>query len=106
MCLPNAMNQKLELISPELSQTLVLLAAIVVSVLGAALGFWYKKTPGLLVALCGPLVFALWLFHGALVARFGMDSLGLLLFEGIVFIALGAALGVGWSRLGARNTEN
>ncbi|RYX82626.1 hypothetical protein EON83_18830 [bacterium] len=94
-----------ELITPELSQTLVLLAAIVVSILGAALGFFYKKTRGLIAALCGPLLFALWLLHGALVERFGMDSLGLLLFEGLVFIALGAALGVGWSRLGARNTE-
>ncbi len=103
MCLPNAMTK--ELISPELSQTLVLLAAIVVSVLGAVLGFYYKKTPGLLAALCGPLVVVLWFLHGALVARFGLDSLGLLLGEGIIFIALGAALGKGWSRLGARNRE-
>ena len=95
-----------ELISPEQSQMLVLLAAIAITVLGAALGFWFKKAPGLLAGLCGPLVFALWLVHGALVARFGIDSLGLLVGEGIVFIALGAALGVGWSRLGARNMEN
>lgn len=94
-----------ELISPAQSQMLILLAAIAITLLGGALGFWFKKTPGLLAALCGPLVFALWLVHGALVARFGIDSLGLLLGEGIVFIALGAALGVGWSRLGARNTE-
>ena len=76
------------------------------SLLGGALGFWFKRVPGLVALLSGPLIYGLWLLHGALVARFGIDSLGLLLGEGIVFIALGAVLGLGWNRLGARNTEN
>jgi len=100
------MNKQLELISPEQSQFYILIASILLSVLGAALGFWFKRVPGLVALLSGPLVFGLWMLHGALVSRFGMDSLGLLLFEGIVFIALGAVLGLGWNRLGARNTEN
>ena len=93
------------LISPELSQFLVLAGSVLIAILGAALGFWAKRTRGLLAALLGPLVFGLWLLHGALVARFGMDSLGLLAFEGVVFIALGAALGVFWSRLGVGELE-
>lgn len=95
-----------ELISPEMSQVLVLLASVVASLLGAALGFWFKRGPGLVALLSGPLIYGLWLLHGALVARFGMDSLGLLVGEAIVFIALGAVLGLSWNRLGARNTEN
>ncbi len=93
------------LISPEFSQLIVLVASILIALVGAALGFVFKKTRGLVAALLGPLVFGLWLLHGALQARFGMDSLGLLLFEGLVFIALGAVLGMSWNRLGARNTE-
>jgi len=93
------------LISPELSQFLVLAASVLIAILGAGLGFWAKRARGLLAALLGPLVFGLWLLHGALVARFGMDSLGLLAFEGVVFIALGAALGLFWSRLGAGELE-
>ena len=100
------MNKQLELISPEMSQFLVLVVSIVLSVLGGVLGFIHKKTRGLVAVLSGPLVFVLWLVHGALVARFGMDSLGLLLFEGVVFVAIGAALGILWGRIGARNAEN
>ena len=95
-----------ELISPEQSQMLVMCAAILASVLGGVLGFWFKRVPGLVAILSGPLIYALWLMHGALVARFGMDSLALLVGETIVFIVLGAVLGLGWNRLGARNTEN
>ena len=84
---------------------LVLVASIITAMLGAALGFWFKGARGLLTGLLGPLVFGLWLLHGALVARFGMDSLALLVGEAIVFIALGAVLGSIWNRLGARNTE-
>lgn len=94
------------LISPEMSQLPVLIASVLVALLGAALGFVFKKTRGLVAAFCGPLVFGLWLLHGALQARFGMDSLGLLLFEGVVFVALGAVLGLTWNRLGARKLEN
>ncbi len=100
------MNKQLELISPEMSQFLVLVASIVIAVVGGALGFIYRKTRGLVALLCGPLVWILWMIHGALVARFGMDSLGLLLFEGVVFVAIGAALGILWGRIGARNAEN
>ncbi len=93
------------LISPEQSQLLVLVASVLVAILGAAFGFWFKGVRGLLTAVLGPLLFGLWLLHGALVARFGMDSLALLIGEATVFIALGAVLGKGWNRLGARNTE-
>lgn len=94
------------MISPEMSQLTVLVASVLIALLGAGLGFYFKKTRGLLAALCGPLVFGLWLLHSALQARFGMDSLGLLLFEGLGFVALGAVLGLSWNRLGARKREN
>ena len=93
------------MISPEMSQLIVIVASILIALLGAGLGFLYKRTRGLVAALCGPLVFGLWVLHGALQARFGMDSLGLLLFEGLVFVAIGAVLGLFWNRLGARNTD-
>ena len=94
-----------ELISPEQSQFVVLIASIALSVLGTAWGFWAKKAPGLIVVLVGPLVFGLWLLHGALTARFGLDSLALLVGEAIVFIALGAILGKVWNRIGVRNKQ-
>ena len=100
------MNKQLELISPETSQFLVIVASVLIAVLGGVLGFIAKKTRGLVAVSGGPLVFVLWMIHGSLVARFGMDSLGLLLFEGFVFVALGAVLGLSWNRLGARKLEN
>ena len=94
-----------ELISPAQSQILVAVLAIFVAILGAGLGFWAKRIRGLSAALLGPLVWILWMIHGALTARFGLDSLGLLIVESLVFVALGAFLGLFWKRLGAQNTE-
>ena len=94
-----------ELISPAQSQILVAFLAILVAILGAGLGFWAKKTRGLVAALLGPLVWILWMVHGALTARFGLDSLGLLVGETLVFVALGAFLRLFWKRIGAQNTE-
>lgn len=88
-----------ELISPEQSGALVLYAAIALTLLGAGLGFWAARARGLVAGLCGPLMYGLWVLHGALTARFGMDSLALLLGEVVGFVALGVALGWFWSRL-------
>lgn len=91
-----------ELISPAQSQVLIAFLAIGISLLGAILGFWAKKTRGLVAALLGPLVWTLWTLHGVLVERFGLDSLGLLVGETLVFVALGAFLGSFWKRLGVQ----
>ena len=100
------MNKQLELIPPALSPFLVLGASVFLSIVGAVWGFIARRARGLVAVLVGPLVLGLWALHGALVARFGMDSLGLLAFEGLVFVALGAALGNVWRRMGERRLEN
>ena len=88
-----------ELITPAQSQILVLGAAMLLTIIGAAWGFAAARARGLVLALGGPLVFVLWLAHGALTARFGMDSLWLLLGEAAFVIVAGAALGLIWNRI-------
>ncbi len=100
------MNKQLELIPPEWSPYLVLAASVLLSLVCALLGFIARKARGLIAVLVGPMVLGLWALHGALVARWGMDSLGLLAFEGLVFVALGALVGWGWKRMGAAELEN
>lgn len=100
------MSQLQELISPEYAQTLVLRAAIALFIIGAVWGFVTVRTRGLVLALGGPLVFVLWLAHNALTAKFGMDSLYLLLGEAAFVVIAGAALGLAWSAIiGSKREE-
>ncbi len=99
------MSQLQELISPAQSQILVMGAAIALTIIGALWGFVAARTRGLVAALGGPLVYVLWLAHGALTARFGMDSLGLLLGEAAFIVVAGAALGLAWSRIVGSKSE-
>ncbi len=95
-----------ELISPALSQILVLGAALALTLIGAVWGFVAARARGLVLALGGPLVYILWLAHSALSARFGLDSFWLLLGEAAFVIAGGAGLGLVWGRIiGAPKTE-
>ena len=98
-------SQLQELISPAQSQILVLGAAIALTLVGAGWGFYAARKRGLLAALGGPLVYVLWLLHGALTARYGLDSLWLLLGEAAFVTVAGAALGLVWSRIIAPKRE-
>ena len=93
------MSQLQELISPAQAQILVLGAAILLSIVGAIWGFVAARARGLVAALGGPVVYLLWLAHGALTIRYGMDSLGLLLGEAAFVVVAGAALGLVWSAI-------
>lgn len=93
------MSQLQELVTPAQSQILVMGAAILLTIIGATWGFVVARGRGLVAALGGPLVFVLWQIHGALTARYGMDSLVLLLAEAIFVIVAGAGLGWMWSSL-------
>ena len=99
------MSQLQELITPAQAQILVTGAAILLTIIGALWGFVAARARGLVAALGGPLVYFLWIVHGALTARFGMDSLGLLLGEAAFVIIAGAALGLVWSRIVGNKPE-
>ena len=92
-------SQLQELISPAQSQILVMFAAIALTIIGAIWGFVAARARGLVAALGGPLVFVLWQIHGALTAKFGMDSLWLLLGEAAFVVVAGALLGLAWSKI-------
>ncbi len=101
------MSQLQELISPAQSQILVMFAAIALTIIGAIWGFVAARARGLVAALGGPLVFVLWQIHGALTAKFGMDSLWLLLGEAAFVVVAGAALGLAWSAIiGTKREEH
>ena len=97
-------SQLQELISPAQSQILVLGAAIALTVIGALWGFVAARARGLVAAGGGPLVYIGWQIHGVLTARYGLDSLALLLGEAILVVVAGAGLGWMWSRLIAPKT--
>ena len=100
------MSQLQELISPAQSQILVLFAAIFLTILGAIWGFIAARARGLVAALGGPLVYILWQVHGALTAKYGMDSLWLLLSEAAFVVVAGALLGLAWGKvIGTRREE-
>ena len=96
-----------ELISPQQSNFLILVAALALSILGAGIGFWAARTRGLILVLAGPLVWGLWQFHLWMTrydpqsGYFGLDKVWVLAVEIVVFIALGAVLGRMWNRVTA-----
>lgn len=95
-----------ELISPQQSETLVLLAAFMLALAGALLGFRATGKRGLTAALCGPLVWLLWQAHKYVTrydpqsGYFGLDKVNVLLGEVVGFVVLGAFLGWAWNRIG------
>jgi hypothetical protein len=96
-----------ELISPQQSNLIVLLASIGLTLVGAGLGFWAARVRGLIAALCGPLVFVLWQFHTWITrydpqtGYFGLDKVWVLGLEIVVFVALGVVAGLIWNRVTA-----
>lgn len=95
-----------ELVSPGQSETLVLLAAVVLTLVGAILGFRAAGKRGLMAALVGPLIWLLWQGHKYVTrydsksGYFGLDKVNVLLGEVVGFIILGAVLGWAWNRIG------
>lgn len=100
-----------ELISPERANQLVILAAIALSILGAALGFWKAKTRGLIAILGGPLILGLWAFHNWITrydpqtGYFGLDKVRVLGLEIVSFVAIGILSGLIWNRVTAPKKE-
>lgn len=99
------MSNLQELISPERSHQLVLLASLLLTLGGAGLGYWAARTRGLIAALCGPLVWVMWQFHSWMTrydpqtGYLGLDKVWVLGVEVVVFIALGVVLGLVWNRV-------
>ena len=110
-CVWNGVALMKELISPELSEKLVTLVALVLTLVGGGLGWRAIGPRGLVAALCGPLVLLLWRAHvyvtrfDPATGRLGLDQVSTLAGEVVMFVALGAALGWVWGRLSAFATK-
>jgi len=100
------MNQLPQLISPELADKLVLVAACLLSVVGLIAGWRFAGRRGAIAVLGGPLVLVLWHFHNWM-TRFdpnanppylGLDKVKVIASEGILFVGIGMGLGWGWGR--------
>jgi hypothetical protein len=103
-----------ELISPQQSETAVLIASIVLAVGGAIWASRVLGARGLLAGIIGPLIFGLWQFHKWITrydpqsGYFGLDKVWVLLLEVALFVVLGTAVGIVWKkiRFTAENAEN
>ena len=75
---------------------------------GAIWGAKVYGARGMLLGLIGPLVFGLWQFHKWITRYdgqreyFGLDKVWVLLLEMVLFVALGAAVGIVWKRFTSR----
>lgn len=100
-----------ELITPAGAETLVRLAALLVTLGGGAAGFLTAGRRGLLMALCGPLVLGMWELHKWLTrydpatGYFGLEKVSVLLTEIGLFTVLGVVLGLFWRWLAQPTTS-
>jgi len=94
-----------ELISAAQAELLVTMAAVIVTIIGAAWGYFAAGKRGVLAALCGPLLWLLWQGHKWITrydpqsGYFGLDKVWVLVVEVVVFVALGLALGALWNTI-------
>jgi uncharacterized membrane protein YcjF (UPF0283 family) len=94
-----------ELISPEQSDKLVLLAAVVLCVLALRGAIEYSEAGASAAGIVGPLVFVMWQFHKWITrydpqsGYFGLDKVWVLLTEVVLFVVIGAILGTAWGKL-------
>ena len=94
-----------ELFSPAQSETLVFVASILASVVGAIWGFRVLDKRGLVAGIGGVVIYVLWQAHkyvtrfDAQSGYFGLDKVSVLLGEVVAFVVLGATLGVVWSKM-------
>jgi hypothetical protein len=97
------MDDMRELVTVEQATRLFVLVAIVLPLLGAALGAWLgvrrgnvRKglTLGLLAGMAGPGNLVLWRMYNGITDRLGLDTVRNLLTNLALFAAIGVALGV------------
>jgi hypothetical protein len=98
------MDEVRELVTVEQAARMIRVAAVALPVAGLVVGglagafrrcLGRGLAVGLSCGMAGPAVWALWVAHGGIVARYGLDSVrGLLVGLGL-FAGVGAALGVG-----------
>ena len=98
-------NVMQELISPSQSETVVLILALAVAIIGGALTWrLYKARAAAIVAACGVLMFGSWQLHKWLTrfdpqtGYFGLQSVAVLVGEALAFLMFGALVGWLWSR--------
>ena len=117
-----------ELVTPAQSDQFVLIASLLIAVIGAVWGYRSIGGRGLLAGLCGPLMLGLWRFHEYITRYdpghdpvtgkydpsreyFGLDKVKVLLFEVVLFVVIGVALGWAWNvmcrtRMSRRDAES
>lgn len=94
-----------ELISPSQSDAGVLVAALVVAVVAAVWGLRVFGMRGVVAGVLGPLIWGLWQCHKWITryesqsGYFGLDKVKVLLLEIVLFVALGAVLGIVYQKL-------
>jgi hypothetical protein len=103
-----------ELVSPQQSETLILVFTLLALMCGAAYGWKTLGARGAaLLGFAGFLVYPLWRFHSYITrydpqsGYFGLDKVRVLALEALLFIVLGAVIGTLWNKLMAhREREN
>ncbi|MCX6359323.1 MAG: hypothetical protein NT029_05945 [Armatimonadetes bacterium] len=97
------MDDMRELVTVEQATRLFVLVAIVLPILGAAVGAWLGSRRGrprrglalgLLAGMAGPGNLALWRMYNGITDRLGLDTVRNLLTNLAIFAAIGVALGV------------
>jgi hypothetical protein len=94
-----------ELVSPAQSEVLVSGVALLLTLIGAIVGWRVAQRRGLVAALIGPLVWVMWqghkyvTRHDAATGYFGLDKVAVLAIEVVVFMALGLVLSAVWEKL-------
>jgi len=100
-------GRQVELVVAALSLGLPVLALVLGGILGSFTVGWRRGLLlGGVVALLGPLCWAMWLVYGWVIARFGLDSVRALLINLALFALVGVLAGFllrrTWSRLAAK----
>jgi hypothetical protein len=100
-----------ELISPQQSDTIVLVATLLFAVIGGVWGWRAVGTRGLVGAVPGVLILPLWMFHKWITrydpqsGYFGLDKVKVLLLEVALFVVLGVVMGWVWNTISRRDAE-
>jgi hypothetical protein len=98
------MSDMQELLTVEQADHVVRLAALALPaagvVAGTAVGAVRRQAVrglalGLLCGMIGPAIWGLWVMYGAVVGRYGLDSVKGLLVNIALFVAIGVAVGLG-----------
>lgn len=100
-----------ELVSPELSEKLVLVFSVLLTLWGGITGWRSLGLKGLWLAVVGPLALGMWRVHVYLTRydpqtqTLGLDQVKVVLLEFLMFVALGVALGWIWARQDAFSSK-